>query len=98
MRQRDRSSNPSLLWGWAQQCGRSTEGCEEVSEPIELPRRNAQAVMAALSTFEQLIRAQQQRIDGLNATISTLYERIGILERMVALQKSLLMGHGPTVT
>ena len=64
---------------------------------LELPRRNGAAVELALKGMTQQILDQQVRIDGLNAAVSTLSNRLNSLEQMLAVKKAGEMGHGATV-
>jgi hypothetical protein len=63
---------------------------------LELPRKNADSVMAALTSMTLKMEDQQIRIDGLNAFVSTLSNRLNALEQSLALEKAKAMGHGPT--
>jgi len=42
--------------------------------------------------------AQQVRLNGMHATLSTIMEKMSSLELMVTLHKAQETGHGPTVT
>jgi hypothetical protein len=63
---------------------------------LELPRRNAESVMERLRQMEIQLVEQQQRIDGLNASISGFILRMQALEQYVAQQRIAQMGKGPT--
>jgi hypothetical protein len=64
---------------------------------LELSRRNATTVMAALARMEETISAQQKRIDSLANGVSSFASRVADLERTIALGKAASMGRGPTV-
>lgn len=59
--------------------------------------RNTETVEQVLREINDKIYKQEVHINGLNNTISTLYERINLLEKMVFEQKIKSSGHGPTV-
>jgi len=63
---------------------------------MELSRRNGATVEQALRQMTWKIEEQQQRIDGLVNSISTLVARMEALEQSVARQRIVSMGRGPT--
>ena len=63
----------------------------------DLNHRNTVAVEQALKTFTEKVLAQQERIDGLVATVGTMNERMNALERTILQQRAAMAGHGPTV-
>ena len=64
---------------------------------MEVSRRNAMTVLETLNRQNLAIAEQQKRIDGLNASISGLIQRIESLEKQIAMQKVKTIGSGPTV-
>jgi hypothetical protein len=67
-----------------------------MSNHLEVARRNGKATEEALRSMGESICAQQIRIDGLNAAVTTLSNRLNSLEAMLAVKKAEAMGHGPT--
>jgi hypothetical protein len=63
---------------------------------MEINRRNAAAVQITLQEMDAQIRAQQQRIDGLVATLGMFVARVSVLENIVNQQRA-MVGGGPTV-
>lgn len=62
----------------------------------DLNKRNTETVKQALKEMSDKVFAQQTKIDGLNASITTLNSRIDNLEVTVNLLRAMLMGRGPT--
>lgn len=62
----------------------------------DLNKRNTETVKQALKEMSDKVYAQQTKIDGLNASITTLNSRIDNLEVTVNLLRAMLMGRGPT--
>lgn len=62
----------------------------------DLNKRNTETVKQALKEMSDKVYAQQTKIDGLNATITTLNSRIDNLEVTVNLLRAMAMGRGPT--
>ena len=63
----------------------------------ELNKHNTETVEQVLKYMNAHILEQQIRINGLNATMSTMYEKMNQLEQMVVLQKVQSTGRGPSV-
>ena len=63
----------------------------------ELNKRNTETVEQLLKYMNARILEQQIRINGLNATMSTIYEEMNQLKQMVFLQKVQSTGRGPSV-
>lgn len=69
------------------------------TDPEEtLNRRNTEAVRQALEGLTAKLYALQERVNALVATMGTLTERMGAVERLVALETARSFGHGPTET
>jgi uncharacterized coiled-coil protein SlyX len=62
----------------------------------DLNRRNTAAVEQQLKELNDIVRAQQIRIDGLVALMSTTQERLNQQEQTVAMLRARLTGTGPT--
>ena len=62
----------------------------------ELNRRNTETTEQALKDMYKKIEEQQIRINGLNTTLSSMYERMNAIEKMVMLYKAKITGTGPT--
>ena len=63
----------------------------------DLTRRNTETVRNTIKDMSDKILSQQIRIDGLNATITTLNNRIDNLERILNLMRAKQSGTGATV-
>ena len=63
----------------------------------DLNRRNTAAVEQQLKELNEIVRAQQIRIDGLVASMSTLQGRLNQQEQTIAMLRARLTGTGPTV-
>ena len=63
----------------------------------EINHRNTITVEQALKNMNAKILEQQIQINGLNASMSTMYERLNSIEMMVKLQKIKEMGCGASV-
>jgi hypothetical protein len=64
---------------------------------IEVDRKNTAAVIQALDELRSTCQTQQERIDGLISTVSTLHQRMLELEQLVRVQKAMTFGSGPSV-
>ena len=62
-----------------------------------LNRRNTESVKQALNDLTDRVLLQQQRIDGLLATVGTLSSRVLALEQLILVDRAVRAGHGPTV-
>ena len=62
----------------------------------DLNRRNTETVKLTLKDMLERLYAQQARIDGLNATITTSNSRIDELQQSVNMLRAIIMGRGPT--
>ncbi|MDO8629391.1 MAG: hypothetical protein Q7R41_02765 [Phycisphaerales bacterium] len=62
-----------------------------------LNRRNTAAVEQTLADMNERVYAQQEQINALRATVSSLLERLAESERGVLLLRASLVGRGPTV-
>lgn len=60
-------------------------------------RRNAAAQQQALADMDARLRAQQIRIDGLNATVTMLQRRVDDMEATFNLARVAAVGRGPSV-
>lgn len=63
----------------------------------DLNRKNTAAVEQELKAQGETIRAQQVRMDGLLATMSSLQERLNMMEQAVCLMRAKMAGSGPGV-
>lgn len=63
----------------------------------EVGRKNAAAVEQALRLMDAQIREQQTRIDGLNATVAGLIQRVGDVEAANGRLHAERFGTGPSV-
>lgn len=63
---------------------------------MDLPRRNGETVELALREMNKRIFDLLEKVNGLNATVSTLSTRLNVLEQELALKRAISMGHGPT--
>ena len=63
---------------------------------MELSRRNGASVEQALKQMTWKVEEQQQRIDGLVNSISTLMTRLTVVEQHFAADRIRRMGNGPT--
>jgi esterase/lipase len=63
----------------------------------EVNKKNTIAIQQELKRLADQAYEQQKRIDGLLATISTLFDRINKLELIIQIQKATMIGHGPSV-
>lgn len=63
----------------------------------EINRRNTATVEQALKKMQIHLLDQQIRIDGLNAAMSTISERMNFLEKLLIEHKVKSTGTGPTV-
>lgn len=63
----------------------------------EINKRNTLIVEQALKEIKTEILNQHIRIDGLNAVMSTMSERMNFLEKLVIEHKVKTLGTGPTV-
>ena len=66
-----------------------------MSNPID--RRNAATQQQALASMDAQIRAQQIRIDGLNATVAMLQRRVDDMEANANIARAAAIGRGPSV-
>lgn len=64
---------------------------------MDLNRRNTAAVEQQLKEQDKIIREQQIRIDGLLSSLSSLQERINLLEQSLNMMRAMLAGRGPSV-
>lgn len=64
---------------------------------MDLNRRNTAAVEQQLKEQDKIIREQQVRIDGLLSSLSSLQERINLLEQSLNMMRAMLAGRGPSV-
>lgn len=62
----------------------------------ELTRRNTETVKLTIKEMVQKVHDQDVKINGLNATISTLNTRMDDLQRNYNLLRAMLTGSGPT--
>lgn len=62
----------------------------------EISRRNAETVKLTLKEMYKKIEDQQIRIDGLNASVSTLTNRVNEQQVTISMLRAMLMGTGPT--
>jgi len=63
----------------------------------DLNRRNTETVEQVLKDMYEKIQIQQIRIDQLNTALSSMVERLNILEKMIINQKVNSIGTGPSV-
>lgn len=64
---------------------------------MDLNRRNTAAVEQQLKEQDKIIREQQVRIDGLVSSLSSLQERMNLLEQSLNMMRAMLAGRGPSV-
>ena len=62
-----------------------------------LNKRNTETVELKLKEMDATIREQEVRINQLNATMSTMYQRMDQLEQRLNMEKIMSMGTGPSV-
>lgn len=62
----------------------------------EIPRRNAEGVMATLRTMDASMREQRLMLDKFSGIIGDLTRRVTALEEADAARRIALMGRGPT--
>jgi uncharacterized coiled-coil protein SlyX len=62
-----------------------------------LNRRNTETVEQVIKEQNRKLEAQEIRINGLNAGLSSMQERLNALESMLINQKVQLTGHGSSV-
>ena len=58
--------------------------------------KNQVAVEQSIKDLTAKVYDQQVRIDGLNATISSVFDRLNALETTLNLIRAAQFGHGPT--
>ncbi len=59
--------------------------------------RNVAAVQQAVDDMTRRSHEQEERINGLNAAVSTLTARVEALDRMIPTLRAQAAGHGPSV-
>lgn len=64
---------------------------------MDLPRRNGDAVAAAIKELTANVLEQKQRADLLQTAVSSMSERMNALEQMLRVQQMKSTGTGPTV-
>jgi hypothetical protein len=64
---------------------------------LEVDKKNTAAVTQALEDIRKMQYEQQEKINGLLATLSTINQRMLDLEQMVRVQKAMMFGNGPSV-
>jgi len=62
----------------------------------KVSRRNAETIKLKLEQQDQMLREQEIRINQLNSTMSTLYQRMDQLEQRMNIEKIRSMGTGPS--
>lgn len=63
----------------------------------KLDKRNTAAAAQSIKEFDEIVREQQIRIDGLVATVSNLQARLNQLEQSLAMMRVAAQGRGPSV-
>jgi hypothetical protein len=62
----------------------------------EVDKRNIQALEQANKQLNEMVRAQQIRVDGLLRTVGNLVERVAALEQLILKIRATAQGTGPT--
>lgn len=70
---------------------------EKKTVQIEVDKKNTAAVTQALEDIRKMQYEQQEKINGLMSTLSTLNQRMLELEQLVRVQKAMMFGNGPSV-
>ena len=63
----------------------------------EVNQKNVNSIEQSIKSMNEQILNQQIQINNLHNTLSTIYDRLAILENFISVQRAKLMGTGPSV-